>query len=176
MNWDNQNNKDPWGGKNEAPDFDDLMKKFSSILGGKKSSSNGSGDNSGRNGGFKMPIGRVLSYAFFGLLVITAFQSIYIIDETDRAVILRLGKFSEEQQPGLNFKIPVIDERYTENVSITRRESQSVSMLTKDENIIDVTVSSQYRISNLKDFVLNVKDPEASLKQALESALKTCSW
>ena len=47
-----------------------------------------------------------------------------------------------------------------------------MSMLTKDENIIDVTVSSQYRISNLKDFVLNVKDPEASLKQALESALR----
>ena len=34
MNWDNQN-KDPWGGKNDAPDFDDLVKKFSSILGGK---------------------------------------------------------------------------------------------------------------------------------------------
>ena len=40
MNWDNQN-KDPWGGKNDAPDFDELVKKFSSILGGKKSSSNG---------------------------------------------------------------------------------------------------------------------------------------
>ena len=34
MNWDNQN-KDPWGGKNDAPDFDELVKKFSSILGGK---------------------------------------------------------------------------------------------------------------------------------------------
>ena len=34
MNWDNQN-KDPWGNKNDAPDFDELMKKFSSILGGK---------------------------------------------------------------------------------------------------------------------------------------------
>ena len=42
MNWENQN-KDPWGNKNDAPDFDELMKKFSSILGGKKSSSNGSG-------------------------------------------------------------------------------------------------------------------------------------
>jgi membrane protease subunit HflK len=42
VNWDNQN-KDPWGGKNDAPDFDELVKKFSSILGGKKSSSNGSG-------------------------------------------------------------------------------------------------------------------------------------
>ena len=45
-------------------------------------------------------------------------------------------------------------------------------MLTKDENIVDVTVSAQYRIANLKDFVLNVKDPENSLKQALESALR----
>ena len=35
MNWDNQN-KDPWGNKNDAPDFDELIKKFSSILGGKK--------------------------------------------------------------------------------------------------------------------------------------------
>ena len=38
MNWDNKDN-DPWGNKNDAPDFDELMKKFSAILGGKKSSS-----------------------------------------------------------------------------------------------------------------------------------------
>ena len=54
MNWENQNNKDPWGNKNDAPDFDELMKKFSSILGGKKTSSNGSGG-SGNSGGFKFP-------------------------------------------------------------------------------------------------------------------------
>ena len=45
-------------------------------------------------------------------------------------------------------------------------------MLTKDENIVDVTVSAQYRIANLKDFVLNVKDPEGSLRNAIESALR----
>ena len=169
MNWDNKDN-DPWGNKNDAPDFDELMKKFSAILGGKKSSSNnGSG---GNNSGFNMPFGRVLAYAFFGLLVLAGFQSVYVVEEQERAVILRLGKFNEEQQPGLNFKIPIIDEKFTENVTITRRESQSVSMLTKDENIVDVTVSAQYRIANLKDFVLNVRDPENSLKQALDSALR----
>ena len=119
-----------------------------------------------------MPVGRVMAYALFGLLVIAGFQSIYIVEEQKRAVILRLGEFKEEQQPGLNFKIPVIDQKFEENVTITRRESQSVSMLTKDENIVDVTVSAQYRIANLKDFVLNVKDPENSLKQALDSALR----
>ena len=138
MNWDNKDN-DPWGNKNDAPDFDELLKKFSAILGGKKSSSNnGSG---GNNSGFNMPVGRVMAYALFGLLVLAGFQSVYVVEEQERAVILRLGKFNEEQQPGLNFKIPIIDEKFTENVTITRRESQSVSMLTKDENIVDVTVS-----------------------------------
>ena len=169
MNWENKD-KDPWGNQNDAPDFDELMKKFSAILGGKKSSSNnGSG---GNNSGLKMPVGRIMTYALFGLLVLAGFQSIYIVEEQKRAVILRLGEFKEEQQPGLNFKIPIIDQKFEENVTVTRRESQSVSMLTKDENIVDVTVSAQYRIANLKDFVINVKDPESSLKQALDSALR----
>ena len=169
MNWENKD-KDPWGNQNDGPDFDELMKKFSAILGGKKSSSNnGSG---GNNSGLKMPVGRIMTYALFGLLVLAGFQSIYIVEEQKRAVILRLGEFKEEQQPGLNFKIPVIDQKFEENVTVTRRESQSVSMLTKDENIVDVTVSAQYRIANLKDFVINVKDPESSLKQALDSALR----
>ena len=65
-----------------------------------------------------------------------------------------------------------IDERYTENVALTRRFSQTANMFTKDENLVDVTISVQYRIKNLKDFVLNVNDPEASLRQATESALR----
>jgi membrane protease subunit HflK len=169
VNWDNQN-KDPWGGKNDAPDFDELVKKFSSILGGKKSSSNGSGNSSG--GGFKIPTTRVFLYALFGFLIVYASQSVYQLDASERAVILRFGKFYEEQQEGLNFRLAGIDERYIQNVSLTRRYTQTNSMLTKDENIVDVTVSAQYRIANLKDFVLNVKDPEASLRQAIESALR----
>jgi len=111
-------------------------------------------------------------YGFFAFLIFYASQSIYQLDASERAVILRLGKFHEEQQEGLNFRLAGIDERYVENVSLTRRYTQTNSMLTKDENIVDVTVSAQYRIANLKDFVLNVKDPEASLRNAIESALR----
>ena len=170
MNWENQN-KDPWGNKKDAPDFDELMKKFSSILGGRKSSSNGSGS-SGNNGGFKFPASRIIGYALFGFSIIYAYQCIYQLDASERAVILRLGEFYEEQEEGLNFRLAGIDERYIENVSLTRRYTQTNSMLTKDENIVDVTVSAQYRIANLKDFVLNVKDPEGSLRNAIESALR----
>ena len=170
MNWENQN-KDPWGNKNDAPDFDELMKKFSSILGGKKSSNNGSGS-SGNDGGFKFPSSRMFLYALFGFSIVYASQCIYQLDASERAVILRLGEFHEEQEEGLNFRLAGIDERFIENVSLTRRYTQTNSMLTKDENIVDVTVSAQYRIANLKDFVLNVKDPEGSLRNAIESALR----
>ena len=169
MNWDNQD-KDPWGGKNDAPDFDDLLKKFSSVLGAKKAtSSNGSGSGGGGN---KLSSSRIFLYAFFAFLIVYASQCIYQLDASERAVILRLGKFHEEQSEGLNFRLAGIDDRYIENVSLTRRYTQTNSMLTKDENIVDVTVSAQYRIANLKDFVLNVKDPEGSLRTAIESALR----
>ena len=65
-----------------------------------------------------------------------------------------------------------IDEKFQEDITVTRRFSQTANMLTKDENLVDVTVSVQYRIKSLKDFVLNVRDPESSLREATESALR----
>ena len=169
MNWDNQNNKDPWGNNNnDAPDFDELIKKFSALFGGGNNQSNGSSS----GGGFKMPMRSMFGYGFFALAVIYASLSVYQLDSSEQAVILRFGKYYETTDEGLNFMLAGIDERYVENVTLTRRYSQSANMLTKDENIVDVTVSAQYRITNLKDFVLNVKDPESSLRQATESALR----
>ena len=88
MNWDNQD-KDPWGGKNDAPDFDDLIKKFSTFLGGKDSSNK----KSSGGGGMKIPTTRIFLYGFFAFLIIYASQSIYQLDASERAVILRFGKF-----------------------------------------------------------------------------------
>jgi len=169
VNWDNQNNKDPWGNNNnDAPDFDELIKKFSALFGGGNNQSNGSSS----GGGFKMPMRSMFGYGFFAIAVIYASLSVYQLDSSEQAVILRFGKYYETTDEGLNFMLAGIDERYVENVTLTRRYSQSANMLTKDENIVDVTVSAQYRIANLKDFVLNVKDPESSLRQATESALR----
>lgn len=169
MNWDNQNNKDPWGNNNnDAPDFDELIKKFSAIFGGSNSKSNGSSS----GGGFNMPKGKLFGYGFFAFVLIYASLSVYTLDSSEQAVVLRFGKYHETTDEGLNFMLAGVDERYVENVTLTRRYSQSANMLTKDENIVDVTVSAQYRIANLKDFVLNVKDPESNLRQATESALR----
>ena len=78
MNWDNQNNKDPWGNNNnDAPDFDELIKKFSALFGGGNNQSNGSSS----GGGFKMPMRSMFGYGFFALAVIyaTLFTLIFFI-------------------------------------------------------------------------------------------------
>ena len=170
MNWDNQNNKDPWGNNNnnDGPDFDELIKKFSAILGGGNKNSNGSSS----GGDFKMPAKKIFGYGFFAAAVIYGSLCVYQLDSSEQSVVLRFGEYHKTSEEGLNFMLAGVDERYIENVTLTRRYSQSANMLTKDENIVDVTVSAQYRIANLKDFVLNVKDPEASLRQATESALR----
>ena len=169
MNWDNQNNKDPWGNNNnDAADFDELIKKFSSIFGGSNKQSNGSSS----GGDFKMPTKKIFSYGFFAAAVIYGSLCVYQLDSSEQSVVLRFGEYHKTSEEGLNFMLAGVDERYIENVTLTRRYSQSANMLTKDENIVDVTVSAQYRIANLKDFILNVKDPEASLRQATESALR----
>ena len=170
MNWDNQNNKDPWSNNNnnDGPDFDELIKKFSAILGGGNKKSNGSSS----GGDFKMPAKKIFGYGFFAAAVIYGSLCVYQLDSSEQSVVLRFGEYHKTSEEGLNFMLAGVDERYIENVTLTRRYSQSANMLTKDENIVDVTVSAQYRIANLKDFVLNVKDPEASLRQATESALR----
>ena len=169
MNWDNQNNKDPWGNNNkDTQDFDELIKKFSSIFGGGNKQSNGSSS----GGDFKMPSKKLFSYGFFAAAVIYGSLCVYQLDSSEQSVVLRFGEYHKTSEEGLNFMLAGVDERYIENVTLTRRYSQSANMLTKDENIVDVTVSAQYRIANLKDFILNVKDPEASLRQATESALR----
>ena len=169
MNWDNQNNQDPWGRKDQDDvSFDDLIKKFSVMFGKQGSGSNGSSG----GGGFQFPTKKTFLYGFFGLLVLYASMSIYQLDSPERAVVLRFGEYHSETGEGLNFMFAGIDERYVENVALTRRYSQTANMLTKDENLVDVTVSVQYRIRNLKDFVLNVNDPESSLREATESSLR----
>jgi membrane protease subunit HflK len=75
--------------------------------------------------------------------------------------------------PGLQFHFPVIEEIYaSENISKIRTFVLPTNMLTKDENIVDVELNVQYTISDLKAYSLNVEDPEITIRQAAESALR----
>ena len=167
----NSNNQDPWGGRKGGgrqgpPDLDEAFRKLQESLGGifgggKRSS----GDSSG--GGLGM-----LGIGLLLLLALWLWNAVYIVDEQEQAVVLRFGKYYETVGPGLNIYFPPIDRKFQENVTRERSYSMTGQMLTEDENIVEVPFTIQYKVSKLQDFVLNVDQPEVSLKHATESALR----
>ncbi|NLJ13145.1 FtsH protease activity modulator HflK [Denitrificimonas caeni] len=169
----NSNNQDPWGDRNKRggqkqgpPDLDEALRKLQdnlkSLFGGKKKPGS-----SGSGGGFAAIA--IILIALAGMWLYTA---VYSLDEQEQAVILRLGKYHETVGPGLNIYFPPFDRKYEQNVTRERAYTRQGPMLTEDENIIEVPLTVQYKINNLQDFVLNVDNPEISLQQSTESALR----
>ena len=97
---------------------------------------------------------------------------LYKVDEQERAVVLRFGQFLETKTPGLRWNAPIIDEVNNINVTRVRTHTSQGVMLTEDENIVDVTLAVQYVISNPRDFLLNVREPEVTLTHATDSAVR----
>lgn len=171
----NKNDQDPWGGRRGGgrqgpPDLDEAFRKLQDSLNGifgKPKRGSGTGGGGGKGG----------SLGLFGiglaiLAVLWLYSAIYVVDEQEQAVILRFGEYHETVGPGLNIYFPPIDKKFQENVTRERAYSKQGQMLTEDENIVEVPLTVQYKVSNLKDFVLNVDQPEVSLQQATESALR----
>ncbi len=178
----NSKDQDPWGGrrggggsggggdKKGPPDLDEAFRKLQDSLngmfgGGKK---RGGGDrNIGKGGGYGL-----LGIGLAVLAAIWLYSAVYVVDEQEQAVVLRFGKYYETVGPGLNIYFPPIDRKYMENVTRERAYTKQGQMLTEDENIVEVPLTVQYKITNLQDFVLNVDQPEVSLQHATDSALR----
>ncbi len=164
------NNQDPWGGKrgnDGPPDLDEALKKFQDKLNGIFGGSGGGSSNQG--GGLS---GGAVGFILVAILVVYGLFGIYQVNEQEQAVVLRLGVYSDTKNAGLHWNPPLIDQVTKVNVTKVRSHSAKGEMLTEDLNIVEVNLSVQYRIADTKNFVLNVRDPERSLAQATDSALR----
>ena len=177
----NGNDPDPWGGggspgggKQGPPNLDEVIRsllgRFGFLSGGAKKGGSGGG----RSASGKGMSGGLLAGFVVVALVVWGFLGFYIIDAAERGVILRFGRILENVvQPGLHWNPPLIDEVTTVNVSeLNSKTYQNRSMLTTDENIIDIEVTVQYLIQNPVNYVIAVQDPELSLDNASESAIR----
>lgn len=165
------NNQDPWGGNrgnDGPPDLDEALKKFQDkinrLFGGSGSPASGSG--SGGLSGASITL--ILTVVVLGYLAL----GIYQVNEQERAVILRFGLYNDTKGPGLHWNPPLVDNVTKVNVTKVRLHSTRGEMLTEDLNIVDVNLSVQYSIADAQDFVLRVRDPERSLAEATDSALR----
>ena len=169
---DKDKDKDPWGqnsGNQGPPDLDDvfrnLTKKFGGIFGG--GSSGGSNNNNSGESSTFFRIGVPL--AIIAALVVSAF---YIIEEGTRGVVLRFGEIERVSMPGPHFRIPFVETVETVDVSGVRDAIHETSMLTQDENIVEVKFTAQYRVKDAQEYLFNIRDPDITLKQALEAAVR----
>jgi len=158
--------RDPWGGGDQGPpDLDEALKKLQEKLGGLFGGGSGSSGGSGLSGA-------ALGVIATGALLVWALMGFYQIDEQERGVVLRFGKYHDTVQPGLQWNPPLIDEVTKVNTTKVRAASFREVMLTQDENIVEVKLSAQYVIDDPTNFVLKVRDPERSLQHAAQSALR----
>ena len=170
------NDKDPWknkGGKNQGPpDLDELLndlgKKVSGIFGGKSGGSSSGG--SARSGKNFSSIG--ISLVLVIAIVVYAFSGFYTIKEAEKGIVLRFGQFSGMVEPGINWKWTFIDRIIPIDMQSTREMQSSGFMLTQDENVVRVDMQIQYRVVDARDYVFSVTDPDDSLNQSLDSALR----
>ena len=175
MSWNEPggNNKDPWGGNrgnDGPPDLDEAYNKLKKTLSGALGGKGGKGGRGGVGGsGFN---GSVLAIIAVVAAIFYFVSGMGVINEQERAVVLRLGTYNQTLNPGFRWNPPLIDKVYIVNVTKVRLWTASEQMLTKDLNIVDVKLSVQYIISDAQNFVLKVKDPENSLQQATNSALR----
>ena len=168
----NKGPKDPWGGGDQGPpDLDEALKKLQEKLGGLFGGGKSSSGGSSGGGGRAIP-GALLGVIAMGALVVWALMGFYQVDQQERAVVLRFGKYLETVQPGLQWNPPLIDEVIKVNTTKVRSATLREIMLTQDENIVEVKLSVQYVINDPDKFVLKVREPERSLQHASQSALR----
>ena len=165
--------KDPWGNRGDQgpPDLDEAFKKLQNNLtemfgGGRRGSSGG--------GGGASPFNMNIILIGLGVLVlIWLAMGVYVIDQQEQGIVLRFGKaLPGVVQPGLHWNPPLVDKILKANVTRVRSIQHNQKMLTKDENIVKVKMSVQYVIGNIRKYLLQVADPDETLTEATESALR----
>jgi membrane protease subunit HflK len=174
----NGKDQDPWGnrgsgGSNQGPpDLDEALGKLVDKVNGLFGGSGGKRNSGGQEPTAPAPSGKLILVILAVVAVVWSGMGFYTVDQQERAVVLRLGKFLETVNPGLQWNPPLLDDVSKVNVTAVRNHDHVSLMLTKDENIVEVGLSVQYVVSNPKDFQLEVRSPENSLAQATESALR----
>ena len=162
--------KDPWGnrGNQGPPDLDEAIRKLQSQLSGLFGGKGSSG-----GGEVKGPSQGMIWLGVIAALAIYIFAGIYQVDEQERGVVFRFGEVQPDlKTAGLKWYPILIDRVEKVNVTQVQSHNHQALMLTKDENIVDVSLTVQWVIDDAAAFLVNVREPRKSLSQATESALR----
>ncbi|MDE1998064.1 MAG: FtsH protease activity modulator HflK [Burkholderiales bacterium] len=164
------------------PDLDelwrDINRKLSSIFSG-KGGEPGPGNSDGRGAGVGIGI-------IVGVVALVWLGSgFFIVQEGQQAVVMSFGKFSHTVDAGFQWRAPYPFQSH-EIVNLTQLRSIDVgsntvmqatglrdsSMLTRDENIVDIRFTVQYRLSDARQYLFENRSSDEAVLQAAESAVR----
>ncbi len=167
MAWNEPGSNNPWD-KQGPPDLEDLFRKLRQ----KFSGGNGGDGNNASGGGSGAPLGLIGLVAAIGFVVWLA-SGFYIIQPGERGVVLQFGKYLSIQGEGPHWHVPrPIQSIEKVNVDGVRNVTDRQIMLTQDENIVDLELAVQYRVSDAEAYLFRTRDPDLTLAHALKSALR----
>lgn len=152
---------------------------------------NSGGGDDGGNGGPGLP---TLTPGQFGggigvllglVAVVWLASGFYIVDASQRGVVLTLGKYSETTEPGLRWRLPwpiqtheIVNLTGVRTIEIGYRGTeknkvlQEALMLTDDENIVSVQFAVQYLLKDPKEYIFNNRHPDDTVMQTAETAIR----
>ena len=167
-------NRNPWGNRPDkgAADLDEALRNLQRKLGGLFGGSGSGGGGAGGDGNAAM---RGFGAGTVGLVLVAVWAAtgLYKVDAAERAVVTRFGQYVATTEPGLRWHMPwPIEARQIVNVESVEGFSDQTRMLTSDENLVDINIAVQYRRAEAKAYAFNVREPEATLGEVSESAIR----
>lgn len=171
--------KDPWGnrggGDGGPPDLDEAFRSFRNKLRGMFSGSGGSGGDGSDSGGPGDRFTEKAAWSALGIGVLIWLASgFYIVDPPERGVVTRFGAYHATTTPGPHWHIPW-PVHSVEVVNVDRNRTIGLPtqlILTRDENLVRVDLTVQYTVRDARDFLFNVRGPESTLHETIESVLR----
>lgn len=185
------NNKDPDNKRKDPqgpPDLEDLWRDFNQRLSGafgKRSAGGGDGGGDDRPKLGPRQLGGGVFLVIAAVLVLWLASGFYIVDAGERGVVLRFGRADAVTPEGLQWRLPFPIESH-EIVNVTNLRTVEIGyrgadrskdlheslMLTDDENIISIQFAVQYTLSDPSEFLFNNREPEKTVKQVAETAIR----
>jgi membrane protease subunit HflK len=166
--------KNPWGKRSGKSGGDDAFRKFQrkldNILKGAGPGGGGpEGDGPEQAAGEgKFQIGIIAGLA----VLFWAYQSFFTIDQAERGVVQRFGQFVSVRDPGLGFHFWPFETLTKVNTQQVSSVNYTAKVLTQDINLIDMSLAVQYQLRDPVKFLFQVKDPEQTLREVGEMAIR----
>jgi modulator of FtsH protease HflK len=188
--WGNNSGGGNKGGNQGPPDLEELWRDFnrrlSGLFGRKRGGGNGGGDGGGNLPGLSpRQFGSGISLLLALIAAVWLGSGFYIVDASQRGVVLQFGSFKEATEPGLRWRLPwpiqsheVVNLNGVRTVEVGYRGSEKnkvpkeALMLTDDENIVSVQFAVQYLLKDVQAYLFRNRHPDDAVIQAAETAIR----